>query len=154
MSTVIRAADIRAAQAPREHPRDPTRVRITTSLGDQVGLTKVGIHATRLEPNMLSTVEHYHDGDDEWFFVLKGSGLLLGEGEGTVVNEGDFVGFAAGRKIPHAFKAGADGMEYLTGGSRVPMDMTHYPGIGKSLLVNIAAGTQTLYEATTSKDVS
>nr|GAT46568.1 predicted protein [Mycena chlorophos] len=125
---------------------DSTRIRNATSLGDQVGLTKVGIHASRLEPNMVSTVEHYHDCDDEWFFILKGSGLLLGEGGGTAVNEGDFIGFPAGSKIPHAFKAGTDGMEYLTGGSRVPLDMSHYPGLKKARLVNRAEGTQTVYD--------
>jgi uncharacterized cupin superfamily protein len=96
---------------------------------------------------MSSTVEHFHDVDDEWFYILKGSGTLLcaGEGEDTTVGARDFVGFAAGARRPHAFRAGEEGMEYLTGGSRQaiifirfstmhsrysvrePVDVCHYP---------------------------
>ncbi|KAK7033214.1 cupin-2 domain-containing protein [Favolaschia claudopus] len=141
VSSVLRRAAIQSSMKPRVHPMDASRVRNTTSLGDQVGLTKLGIHQVSLAPNMLSTVEHYHDVDDEWFYVLKGSGTLLcaGVGEDTVVNAGDFVGFAAGDKRPHAFRAGEDGMEYLTGGSREPVDVCHYPIIEKTLIVNRTA---------------
>ncbi|KAJ7274292.1 RmlC-like cupin domain-containing protein [Mycena haematopus] len=119
-SPVLRAAAIQALMKPREHPLDASRVRTTTSLGDQVGLTKLGIHKTTLPPNMLSTVEHFHDIEDEWFYILQGSGTLLcgGEGEDTTVTAGDFVGFAAGARLPHAFRAGEEGMEYLAGGNR------------------------------------
>ena len=119
-SSVLRAAAIQSLMKPRAHPLDASRVRTTVSLGDQVGLTKLGIHKTTLAPNIASTVEHFHDIDDEWFYILQGSGTLLcaGEGEDTVVGAGDFVGFAAGARRPHAFRAGEEGMEYLTGGSR------------------------------------
>jgi uncharacterized cupin superfamily protein len=119
-SSVLRAATIQSLLKPQPHPLDASRVRTTASLGDQVGLTKLGIHLTTLAPNMSSTVEHFHDIDDEWFYILKGSGTLLcaGEGEDTTVGAGDFVGFAAGARRPHAFRAGEEGMEYLTGGSR------------------------------------
>jgi hypothetical protein len=50
---------------------DASRVRTTASLGDQTGLTKLGIHKTTLTPNMVSTVEHFHDNEDEWFYILQ-----------------------------------------------------------------------------------
>ncbi|KAJ7678918.1 hypothetical protein DFH06DRAFT_1165214 [Mycena polygramma] len=140
-SSVIRAAAIQSLLKPRPHPLDPSRIRMTASLGDQVGLTKLGIHKTRLAPHMKSTVEHFHDVDEEWFYILQGTGTLLcaGEGEDTGVAAGDFIGFAAAARRPHAFQAGEDGMEYLTGGSREPVDMCHYPLIGKALVVNRTA---------------
>jgi uncharacterized cupin superfamily protein len=99
---------------------DTSRVRMTASLGDQLGLTKLGIHKSALAPHAVSSVEHFHDIDDEWFYVLRGSGTLLcaGEGEDTAVAAGDFVGFPAAARRPHAFRAGEEGMEYLCGGSR------------------------------------
>ncbi|KAJ6531907.1 hypothetical protein B0H19DRAFT_1189165 [Mycena capillaripes] len=119
-SSIIRAAAIQSLLKPRAHPLDASRVRMTASLGDQVGLTKLGVHKTTLAPNMQSTVEHFHDIDDEWFYILQGTGTLLcaGEGEDTAVAAGDFMGFAAAARRPHAFRAGQDGMSYLTGGSR------------------------------------
>ncbi|KAF8206295.1 hypothetical protein K438DRAFT_1816954 [Mycena galopus ATCC 62051] len=141
-SPVLRAAAIQSLIQPVPHPLDASRVRVTTSLGDQVGLTKLGIHKTTLAPNMMSTVEHYHDIDDEWFYILQGSGTLLcaGEGEDTTVAAGDFVGFAAAVRRPHSFRAGEEGMEYLTGGNRGPVDVCHYPLIGKTLVVNRTPG--------------
>ncbi|KAJ7158648.1 hypothetical protein C8R46DRAFT_1109784 [Mycena filopes] len=111
-SSVLRAAAIQSLLKPRAHPLNASHVRLTASLGDQLGITKLGIHKTTLEPHMQSTVEHFHDVDDEWFYILRGQGTLLcaGEGEDTIVGEGDFVGFAAAERRPHAFKAGAEGM--------------------------------------------
>ncbi|KAJ6576604.1 hypothetical protein DFH09DRAFT_1149840 [Mycena vulgaris] len=147
-SSIIRAATIQSLLKPRGHPLDTSRVRVTASLGDQVGLTKTAIHKTTLAPNMLSTVEHYHDVDDEWLYVLQGSGTLLcaGEGTDTVVTAGDFVGFPATARQPHAFRAGEEGMEYLTGGSREAVDLCHYPLIGKALVVNRARGVEVVVD--------
>ena len=105
---------------PFPHLLNASRARISASLGDQVGLTKLGIHKTTLAPNTVSTVEHFHDINDEWFYILQGSETLLcaGEGEDTTVSAGDVVGFAAGARRPHAFRADEEGMEYLVGGSR------------------------------------
>ncbi|KAF8185087.1 hypothetical protein K438DRAFT_1069292 [Mycena galopus ATCC 62051] len=66
---------------------------------------------------MISTVEHFHDVEDEWFYILKGSGTLLcaGEGEDTTVAAGDFVVFAAAAQRPNTFRVGEEGMEYLVG---------------------------------------
>ncbi|KAJ7913544.1 hypothetical protein B0H13DRAFT_2004755 [Mycena leptocephala] len=111
-SSILRAATIQSLLKPRAHPMDSSRVRMTASLGDQLGLTKLGIHKSALAPHAVSSVEHFHDIDDEWFYVLKGSGTLLcaGEGEDTAVAAGDFVGNG-----------------YLCGGSRAPVDVSHYP---------------------------
>ncbi|KAJ7475940.1 cupin domain-containing protein [Mycena latifolia] len=131
-SSILRAATIQSLLKPRSHPLDASRVRVTASLGDQVGLTKLGVHKTTLAPHMKSTVEHYHDG----------VGLLLcaGEGEDTPVAAGDFIGFPATTRQPHSFQAGEGGLEYLTGGSREPVDVCHYPLIKKALVVNRARG--------------
>ncbi|KAJ7227294.1 cupin domain-containing protein [Mycena pura] len=135
---VVRAATIQSLLKARPHPFDATRVRETASLGDQVGLKKTGIHKTWLAPHMVSTVEHFHDCDEEWFYILRGGGTLLcaGECEDIAVSAGDFAGFTTASRQPHAFRAGEEGMEYLIGGNREPVDICHYPLIGKALVIN------------------
>ncbi|KAF7336707.1 Cupin-2 domain-containing protein [Mycena venus] len=136
-SSVLRAAAIQSLLKPRAHPLDASRVRTTASLGDQVGLTKVGIHKSTLPPNMVSTVEHFHDIDDEWMFILRGSGTLLcaGEGEDTVVGAGDFVGFAAGGKGARMrFARVRRGWSTSLEGAGTPST------IGKTLVVNRTPG--------------
>lgn len=62
-------------------------------------------------------MSHYHDVDEEWFYILTGSGTLLcaGEGKDAPVAEGVFLGFSTTKRQPHSFRAG---MEYLTGTHR------------------------------------
>ncbi|CAK5268404.1 unnamed protein product [Mycena citricolor] len=145
---VVQAATIKAALKPLAHPVDASRVRWTTSLGDQAGLTKTGIHRASLPPGQTGTVEHWHEGDDEWCYILSGSGLLLQgtEGTDTELSAGDFVGFPAGSKTPHAFRAGDDGLEYLVGGSREPQDICHYPSLNKAMLVDRVTGVRTVVD--------
>ncbi|KAJ7613924.1 cupin domain-containing protein [Roridomyces roridus] len=142
-SSVLRAVTIQSLLKPRAHPLDPSRVRHTVSLGDETGITKTGIHKTTLEPGMKSTVEHFHDVEEEWVYILEGSGMLLraGVGEDTPLAVGDFVGWSTAEGHhgqPHALQAGAEGISYLCGGSRQPVDFCHYPLIKKGLLINRA----------------
>ncbi|KAJ7649791.1 cupin domain-containing protein [Roridomyces roridus] len=139
--SILRAATIESLHKPHKHLLDPSSVRNTVSLGDETGLTKTGVHKTSLEPGMKSSVEHFHDVDDEWVYILQGSGTLLraGVGEDTPLSVGDFIGWstaAASEGQPHALQAGAEGLTYLCGGSRSPVDLCHYPLQKKALLIN------------------
>jgi quercetin 2,3-dioxygenase len=74
-------------------------------------------------------VIHYHRQDDEWMYILSGSGTLLlndatqGEKvEEHPISPGDFIGFKGGEgaeNYAHSFRAdqGVD-LVYLVGGSR------------------------------------
>ncbi|KAJ6609222.1 hypothetical protein B0H10DRAFT_2065115 [Mycena sp. CBHHK59/15] len=124
-SPIIRAAAIEALLKPRAHPLDTTKVRVAASLGDQVGLTKVGIHKNTLAPHTQGTVVHFHDVDDEWFYIVRGGGTLLfgGQGEDAEVSAGDFMGFSA-----------------------EPVDVCHYPLINKTMVINRASGKNTVFD--------
>ncbi|KAJ7650183.1 hypothetical protein FB45DRAFT_1017583 [Roridomyces roridus] len=145
---ILRAAAIQSLLKPRLHPLDSSRGRDQTSLGDQVGLTKTAVHQATLAPGKISTLEHFHDVDEEWYYILGGSGTLLcaGEGEDTTVRTGDFVGFPASARLPHALQAGAEGLSYLCGGTREPVDFCHYPLNNKAMVINRVTGTTTVVD--------
>ena len=146
----------------RPHPLDSANHRYQVSLGDSTGLTKLGVHYCRLPAGATSTTLHWHSHEDEWFYVLQagedarllvwepaevsdsGEGGEIRAGSGEVVpreervQAGDFVGFKAGVRRAHAFRAGAGEMVYLMGGSREPLDVSYYPAIGKRQVTDAA----------------
>ncbi|PIL26861.1 hypothetical protein GSI_11041 [Ganoderma sinense ZZ0214-1] len=142
----------------RPHPIDGANFRYQVSLGDSTGLTRLGVHYCRLPAGATSTTLHWHSHEDEWFYVLQagdGARLLVwepdehsssgGRGGGEEitpreerVQAGDFVGFKAGVRRAHAFRAGEEEeMVYLVGGSREPLDVSHYPTAGKRQVVDL-----------------
>ncbi|KAI0747253.1 hypothetical protein C8Q80DRAFT_1121841 [Daedaleopsis nitida] len=139
----IRSADLPlSAFEHRLHHVDRANHRYQISLGDSTGLTKTA----------TSTTLHWHSYDDEWMYVLvadAGATLLVWEpsvsGSGSesggvrkeeVVSReeplkaGDFLGFKAGVVRAHALRAGTSEMVYLVGGSRVPLEVSHFPSAG------------------------
>ncbi|KAI1784653.1 hypothetical protein LXA43DRAFT_1077303 [Ganoderma leucocontextum] len=148
----------------RPHPIDDANYRYQVSLGDSTGLTRLGVHYCRLPAGATSTTLHWHSHEDEWFYVLQAgedARLLVWEpnepgeaekGEGGEthgraqevvpreerVRVGDFVGFKAGVRRAHGFKAGGEEMVYLVGGSREPLDVSYYPTAGRRQLIDSA----------------
>lgn len=119
------------------HPVNNTRSRFQLPIGDTVGLTKTGVHYCRLPPNTTSTSSHWHLHEDEWAYIVeagKDSALLLQE-QGTTnsipLTAGDFLGFPAGKRVGHSFTTGASELVYLFGGSREPLDVSHYVESGQ-----------------------
>lgn len=129
--SLLHKADIeQIAETRHRHVLDPEAQRLTRSLGDATGLKTIGVHLVRLEPGRESTVYHFHHQDEEWIYILSGSGVAeIGE-EKRDVGAGDFMGFVAG-SAPHTLTNphGVD-LVYLVGGNRCPIDTCDYPRHG------------------------
>ena len=79
---------------------------------------------------------HWHVHDEEWFYILEtgeGGATLIIQEEGETkpkeekIGKGDFLAFPAGKQNAHAFRAGAQELVYLCGGTREAMDICVYP---------------------------
>ena len=132
MKSLIRRQEVEALhEQARPHPLDASLVRHTRSLGDAVGLATIGVHLVRLEKGDTSSVLHFHHQDEEWIYILSGSGIANIGDEQHEVGAGDFMGFVAG-SVPHNLhNPNADDLVYLVGGNRWPFDVCDYPKIGK-----------------------
>ncbi|WVR06666.1 hypothetical protein IAU60_003698 [Kwoniella sp. DSM 27419] len=152
---VYRAGDIEADKAFFQHWHNPEAQRYSTDLTDKVGMREsgVGVSKTRLEPGALSSEIHYHLNDSEWIYILSGTATLTlldasiplldpsnradaiaptatDAAEERQVHAGDFIGFPAGldsSRRAHCLRAGPEGVDYLEGGSRLPLDVVNYP---------------------------
>lgn len=127
----------------------------------------MGVHRVRLAPGRESTVLHAHLANSEWIYILSGQVTLVlartrsdpddvrpGPEAEVVLEEtqlkaGDFAGFPAGhasKRWAHALRAGNEGVEYLLGGDRKPLDVITYPTRGQTLVWHDESGAETLID--------
>lgn len=114
----------------------PCRPRRRWRLGDAVGLDQFGVNLLRLPDGAWSSQRHWHEGEDEFVWVVSGEVVLVegmpGEECGeTVLRAGDCAGFKAGVPNGHRLenRSGAEAV-LLEVGTRSPGgDSGDYPDI-------------------------
>ena len=125
------------------HPLDKTVHRYQLNLSDPCGLRQGGVHLVTVPPHNSSSVPHWHSTEDEWFYIIKaGSDTRIvlhdasTERREEPVKPGEFYGFPAANKTAHAFKTGETELVYLAGGSRKELEVVHYPGQAKRIVLD------------------
>ena len=115
------------------HQFNDNAVRHSRSLGDHLGLSTIGIHLVRLEQGHESTQFHFHHCDEEFIYILSGSGVAeIGDVE-YEISVGDFMGFCQ-QSLPHSLRnPNSEDLVYLMGGSRSEIDICDYPRINRRL---------------------
>jgi uncharacterized cupin superfamily protein len=104
---------------------------VDLDFGTRAGSERTGLSRVTLDPRKDGYPPHCHSAEDEIFVSLEGSGtVFLGEEEAPV-RPGSVVGRPAGTRVPHSFRAGADGMTYLAYGTREPNDIAYFPNSNK-----------------------
>jgi uncharacterized cupin superfamily protein len=97
-----------------------------TLLGEAVGTRNVGINRIAIDPARRSTPAHVHQGEEEIFFVLGGSGLSWQDGQTFAVGKDDCLVHRAGSEA-HTLIAGLDGLDVLAFSTRAPAAATYLP---------------------------
>ena len=120
--------------APRPHYKNMIKPELfvgnhEAQLGKAVGLTQFGVNRVRLEPGSASALRHWHEGEDEFVYVLSGELTLIDDHGEHPMPPGTFAGFPAGEANAHHLVNRSDAdAEYLAIGSRKPgEDACHYP---------------------------
>ena len=114
----------------------PCKPRRRWRLGDAVGLDQFGVNLLRLPDGAWSRQRHWHEGEDEFVWVVSGEVVLVegmpGEVAGeTVLRAGDCAGFKAGVPNGHRLenRSGAEAV-LLEVGTRSPGgDSGDYPDL-------------------------
>ena len=131
---LLTAAAVETLEARRHvHQFNDNAVRHTRSLGDLVGMSKLGVHLVRLEPGHDSTQLHFHHQDEEFLYILEGRGIATLGDDKREVGPGDFMGFTA-PSVPHMLTNPFDvDLVYLMCGQRNAIDVCDYPSIRKRM---------------------
>ncbi len=97
-------------------------------LGDALGLTQFGVNLGRLEPGAVSSLRHWHTGEDEFVLVLEGAPTLVTDDGEQVLGPGLAAGFPAHAENGHRLENRSDApVIYLEVGTRAVRDEVTYP---------------------------
>lgn len=111
----------------RVHRLNKGAIRHGKSLGDALGMEKLGFHVVRIAPGDESTEYHTHYCDEEFVYILAGRGVAEIGGRKIKVGAGDFMGFAT-QSPPHTLtNPYQEDLVYLMGGTRNAIDISEYP---------------------------
>ncbi len=96
-------------------------------LGEQVGLTQLGVRLERLPPGSRSSQRHWHSSEDEFVLMLSGELTLIEDTE-QLLRPGDAAAWPAGSPVGHclANRSEADAT-FLIIGHRNHADTVTYP---------------------------
>lgn len=128
---IVRAADSAAHAQEFSHPWNPQSLVRGTQLARSVGLKRNGVNLLRVPPGKESYVYHSHRFEEEWIYVLEGSGVALIDGAEYDVGVGDFIGFAAPSVAHNMRNPGPGDLVYLSGGENREFEVAEYPTLGK-----------------------
>lgn len=97
-------------------------------LGNAAGCDKIGLRRIRISPGKQSTPLHAHFGEEETFYVLRGSGYSFQEEGCYEIGEGDVVLHPHGGPA-HTVVAGDDGIDVLAFGDNLRHEAVRFPRI-------------------------
>jgi uncharacterized cupin superfamily protein len=104
--------------------------RARAVLGNLFGLDQFGVNFVTLAPGAWSSHRHWHEGEDEFIYVLDGEVVLVDDTGEHSMRPGMCAGFKAGNGNGHHLKnlSGAPA-SYLEVGTRFSSDSAHYSDI-------------------------
>ncbi len=106
---------------------------LTPSMAERGG--KLGVNLFRLPPGRSTCPFHYHQLEDEVFFVLEGRGVLRYGDDVREIRAGDCISCPAGTKIGHQIANPFDeDLKYLGIGNKEPNEVAVYPDNGKVMV--------------------
>jgi uncharacterized cupin superfamily protein len=104
--------------------------RAFQALGDAAGLTQFGVNMVTMPPGAISSLRHWHSGEDEFVWVTSGELVLVQDGGETVLRAGDAAGFKADDPDGHHLQnRSAAPASFLAIGTRAQDDTCTYSDV-------------------------
>jgi uncharacterized cupin superfamily protein len=140
-SIVAIESPIRAGSRYPAPYNEPCIDRTKYILGNQFGIDQFGVNLAILEPGVWSSQRHWHEKEDEFFYVLEGVVTLADDSGEHELTSGMCAGFKSGNGNGHCLKNLSDTrVVYLEVGSRSSEERAHYSDI--DMMVTIKNGVQ------------
>lgn len=95
----------------------------------------LGVNRSRLPPGRVTVPFHYHQREDEVFFILSGRGVLRYGDDLRELRPGDCISCPAGTRVAHQIaNPYDDDLVYLAIGANDPDEVCVYPDSGKVMV--------------------
>ena len=120
----------------------------TLELSKAVGSERLNVNLDIVPPGAYSTRYHSHTCQEEFFFIVEGTGTLRrNEGE-RLVTAGEFIAKPAGKGLAHTFYNSGDvPLKIMDIATMDAEDTCHYPDEG--MYLHKAGETRQVYSETT-----
>src|SRR5690242_18956914 len=90
---ILKASVIKAKEAQFSHPWNPKSLLVGTQVSRMLGLKRTGVTVARMPAGKESFVYHSHHLEEEWMYILSGTGIAEIDGAEYEVGAGDFMAF-------------------------------------------------------------
>lgn len=131
---LIKADEVAGKAASFSHPWNLNSEIIGTHLSTLVGLSRTGVSLVRIPAGKESFVYHSHHREEEWIYIISGSGIAEINGEEFEVTAGDFMGFPTPSVAHHLRNPYDESLVYLMGGENLDVEIAEFPRLGKRML--------------------
>ena len=131
---LVRAADSAARMGSHSHPWNPRSEMTGVQLSRIAGLERTGVSLARIAPGKESFVYHSHAREEEWLYILSGTGTAEIDGGEYQVGPGDFMGFPTPSVAHHLRNTGEEDLVYLMGGENRDAEVATFPRLGKKMV--------------------
>ncbi len=130
---VLRRQEIAETEESFSHPWNPKSEIIGTHLSEKTGLKRAGVSLVRVPPGKESFVYHMHHREEEWVYIISGSGAARIDDEDIAFGQGDFIAFPTG-VAHHVSNTGDKDLVYLMGGEHADMEVADFPDHDKRVV--------------------
>ena len=131
---LLTAEEIRAAAQAFSHPWNENSRIIGTHLSGLTGLRRAGVSLVRVPAGRESFCYHVHHREEEWVYVLAGTGTADIGGEEHPIGPGDFLAFHAGGAAHQIRNTGGQDLVYLMGGEHCDHEIVDFPALGRRMV--------------------
>ena len=133
---LVRAQD-RGPAFPSGHPYNPSAELHGWPLSRAAGLARVAVNLAWIPPGKESAIFHVHHREEEWVYVLEGTGVAEVNDAEHAVGPGDFLGFPPGT-AHHLRNTGTANLLVLEGGEVLPdVDVADFPRLRRRLVLSV-----------------
>lgn len=131
---LIRAGDIEEREATFSHPFNSKSEITGTHLSKMAGLERSGVSLVRIAPGKESFAYHMHHREEEWIYVLSGSGVALVDDEEYQLEAGDFIAFPTPSAVHNMSNPFDSDLVYLMGGENLEHEIADFPALDKRMV--------------------
>ena len=131
---LIRRDQVSKARRRFRHPWNPDSEVILTQLAPLTGLKRTGVSLVSIPPGKQSFVPHMHHREEEWVYIISGSGTADMGDDHYPVEAGDFMGFPPATVAHNLRNTGDETLVYLMGGESLEHEIADFPEHGRRMI--------------------
>lgn len=116
--------------------RDGNEFTVKTIIPDEE-VTKCRANFVEVEPGNFAYGYHYHETNEEVFYIISGTGIIRATGGDIRVKAGDAIGFPTGEKGAHVIvnKSENEKLVYIDFGTAIVPEIVHLPDNNKIMVI-------------------